>query len=467
LLLLFVMVVSSKRAPSVRRCASSRSSDNQQPAIIEIKGEAMDRQSLTARDLGKTRRRRVLAIVAVLGAIAMVLPALAGAAGGAPDSPTPSKNIYSYALFAWDSLMVKGKNGAKVVDGNVGVNNPNGTLSICANGAVEMNAGTSIAGDNLSISKLCKLHDVYYGTGKRPSVLDKVSHHGSAAFTPPINPTNVPVFPTGVKCKLGKPYVKTNDGTIYSPSPGVYSGLEVKDGKTIGKYNTVKLQAGTYVFCNIKLGKDVWFDLEPNTTVVVTGTVSISNESAIGHAQGHPQFGGVGNTDNAQWFVRGDQNAGSRDPGGFPCQIKPSAYEPTGETTYGKCESGVHVGFSKHTYVRSSFFARNGQLNLGHDTDLHGRFWAKGIGSDVGTRVDAPPPTVPPTTTTTSLPETTTPTTPPTTVPTTVPPTTPPTTPPTVPPTTPTVPPTTPPTVPPTTPPTVRPTFPTTTLPET
>ncbi|HVJ99126.1 MAG TPA: hypothetical protein VNC41_20040, partial [Acidimicrobiia bacterium] len=106
--------------------------------------------------MGRARMRRRVLTVGALATVAFAVGSvqIMGAfAAGIPSRPV-DRDLSSYVLFAWDSLMVKGKNGAKVVDGNVGVNNPNGTLSICANGALEMNAGTSIAGDNLSISKL-------------------------------------------------------------------------------------------------------------------------------------------------------------------------------------------------------------------------------------------------------------------------------------------------------------------------
>jgi hypothetical protein len=295
-----------------------------------------------------------------------------------------------------------------------------------------MSAKSALVGDKLAISTKCKLHDLYWGTGNQPSskILDKLSYHGGTSFNAPLNPTNVPapseyddvcLYDHGFR---GPDYkrviVKENDGTTYAPPPGVYQSLWVKDGKTIGQYNKVRLSAGKYVFCNVTLGRDVWFDLHPNTTIVVAGVVSISNETAIGHVAGHKEFNGVGDTSTAQWYVRGDHKGKveERDLKGFQCQMRPKKGI---DRKYGTCDSGAHVGFSKHTWIRSSFMARNGQMNLGHDTDLYGRFWADSIGSDVGTRVFTPPPPTGSTTTTT-VPPTVPPTPPPTTSPT--PPTT-------------------------------------------
>jgi hypothetical protein len=431
----------------------------------------MDRQALTTRDLGKRRRRWLLGVVAGAGAVASIVPTFAGAAAsGAPDSPTPPKDIRTYAVFGWDAVMIKGQNGAEVTGGNIGVNALGGKATVCANGQLRMGKNTALVADNLGISSLCSLWDVYYGPGHRPasSVMNIMPYHGEATFTAPLNPTNVPTFPENAKCKFGvAPMVKNNDGTTLNLAPGVYQSLQVKDGKTIGQYNKVKLQSGIYTFCNMTFGKDVWFDLEPTTIVIVTGVFSMSNESVIGHVAGDPNFPGVGDTSTAQWFVRGDNRdkADKSDLVPFQCKVVPAG---NSEVLSGYCDSGTHVGFAKHTWIRSSFLARNGQLNLGHDTDLFGRYWAKSIGSDIGTRIQAPPPPPPPPTTTTATTATSTtrppPTTPPTTGTTTSTTTPPPTTPPTTGTTTTTRPPTT--TVPTTTPPTTaRPT--TTTIPET
>jgi hypothetical protein len=393
----------------------------------------MDRQALTTRDLGKRRRRWLLGVVAGAGALALIVPTFAGAAAsGAPDSPTPPKDIRTYAVFGWDAVMIKGQNGAQVMGGNIGVNAAGGKATVCANGQLRMGKNTALVADNLGISSLCSLWDVYYGTGHRPpaSVMTQMPYHGEAAFTAPLNPTNVPTFPDNAKCKFGvAPMVKNNDGTTLNLAPGVYQSLQVKDGKTIGEYNKLKLGSGVYTFCNMTLGRDVWLDLEPTTIVIVTGVFSMSNESVIGHAAGDPNFPGVGDTSTAQWFVRGDNKdkADKSDLAPFQCKV---LLTQTGESLWGNCDSGTHVGFSKHTWVRSSFFARNGQLNLGHDTDLFGRYWAKSIGSDIGTRIQAPPPPPPPpsttlsSTTTTTLPGTTTPPSTGTTTSTTRPPTT-------------------------------------------
>jgi hypothetical protein len=45
------------------------------------------------------------------------------------------------------------------------------------------------------------------------------------------------------------------------------------------------------------------------------------------------------------------------------------------------------VGFSRRTVAHGLFFAPNGNLNLGNETDLFGQFWAKTIGSDFDANV--------------------------------------------------------------------------------
>jgi hypothetical protein len=384
------------------------------------------------------------------------LPALAGAIGDT-DTPTPNRDINSYAVFGWDSVAIKGKSGAKINGGNVGVDAVGGQVNICLNGELTMGPGTQLVGDNLSVSVLCRLHDVFYGPGHRPPTLNSIPHHGDNTFTAPINPTNVPAFPNDARCDGTKPIVRTPFAGPADLAPGTYGNLTIKDGSPI---TLMRLGSGTYTFCDVNIGRDVWLDLEATTKVIVTGTFSISNESAIGHAPGNTSYNGTTpDTAPAQFFVRGDRAEVAALPNINPCR------QWFGNIWAGECDSGAHVNFSKHTFIRASFFARNGQLNLGHDTDLFGKYWARSIISDLGTRIVVPPccttgnttttsTTRATTTTTTIRPTTTTSTTRDTTTTTTTKPTT----------TTTTIRPTTTTTVPPTTT-TIRPT--TTTIPGT
>ena len=336
-------------------------------------------------------RRRALGIFAVLAIGAAAVPALAGAIGS-PDSPSPNRDINSYAIFGWDSVAIKGAKNAKVVGGNVGVNKAGGQLNICINGALTMGAGTQLVGDYLGISKQCTLHDVFYGKGHKPNGLAQIKHHGSAEFTAPLNPVNVPAAPTDARCDGTKSIVKGLGGN-QTLQPGVYGNLTVKDGPSNKNRNLYKFTAGTYVFCDVNIGKSIWLDVTPTTKVIVTGTFSVSNDSVIGHGPGG-EYPGAGDTASAQWFVRGDRAEIADRPTVRPCEWW--AYDVYG----GDCDSGAHVNFSKHTYIRSSFYARNGNLNLGNNTDLFGRYWARSISSDFGTRVTLPPGTPTPSTTT-------------------------------------------------------------------
>lgn len=329
-----------------------------------------------------TRRGRVLGIFVVLALGAAALPALAGAIGDT-DTPTPNRDINSYAVFGWDSVAIKGKSGARINGGNVGVDAAGGQVNICVNGELTMGPGTQLVGDYLSVSTLCRLHDVFYGPGHRPPTLNAIPHHGDNTFSAPINPTNVPAFPTDARCDGTKPIVRTPTAGPYDLAPGTYGNLTIKDGSPI---TLMRLTSGSYTFCDVNIGRDVWLDLEATTKVIVTGTFSISNESAIGHAPGNMSYNGVTpDTAPAQFFVRGDRAEVAHLPNISPCRIWSQSI------TAGDCDSGYHVNFSKHTFIRASFFARNGRLNLGHDTDLFGKYWAKAIISDLGTRIEVPP----------------------------------------------------------------------------
>lgn len=55
---------------------------------------------------------------------------------------------------------------------------------------------------------------------------------------------------------------------------------------------------------------------------------------------------------------------------------------------------GVHdatVSFGRNSTFYGTVFAPNGSINLGHSTDLFGRFWAKEINSDWNVNINHPP----------------------------------------------------------------------------
>jgi hypothetical protein len=365
--------------------------------------------------VGYKRRRRALfgvAIAVVLGSLAVPFAMAASA------TPVLDTNLNDYSLFAKDSLSFKGFNmNGGIIHGNVGVNHPNGTASMCINGATTMDPGSQVAADYLTLGTPCKFDTLFDGG----------STHMLGA--------GVPSLKTKV---IRQPWTNiVPDSALANPAePHACEGdLKVPDGA----YQQVW---GDHVYCNVSIGKNASVDLflyDYNKTLAyqprniwVRGTLKVGDGSSVVAWARTPDLTSVYESADTHFYV----------------------------DSVGLSSTTNAVTFGHNVQFWGNVSVPNAALNLGNSTTLVGHFWAKDILSDWGVTVGPPPP---PGTTTTTTPINDT-TLPPTTLPpTTVPPTTAPPT--TVPPTT--VPPTTAPptTAPPTTVP--RTTVPPTTSPPT
>ncbi len=365
---------------------------------------------------GRGRRRRTLALAAVaVGAIAAAAPLLS-TAGAAPPA-TASSDINDYALFASQSITLKGGNidGRSVIMGNIGVGTASAwdkakpyikkggnsakpgdyRLGLCGG---QSNKHTNLGPDNYIASP-----SVDIGPGDCSSIKEAFGYvlrglPGGAAkpnvcpnALTCVNPPNIafPALPTKVpvtdrqtnttKMVSTSGVCNKSVATQQNPTLGVdnkvlkttlppnevYFGNVGKDGKQTFKGNVI-LQDGTYTFCNVQVDVTAKITTSPGTVInIVRG---IQSEGG--------QFGSDPNT-RVNFLWTGDGGLGRR---GKP----------------------VYYG---------TYNAPNVDLNLGHSSQIFGRVWARSMSSDTGVNVTAPPPTSNTTTTTSTTTTTIKPTT--------------------------------------------------------
>jgi hypothetical protein len=412
-----------------------------------------------------TRRggtRKLLACITLVAlAFAFAVPMLAGGAAGA----APSSDINDYALYAAQTLQLKGGGAGtqSIIDGNIGAGTRHWSVSYIpsSTGAGQGDEYGTYQGTQTGaflkplnnsawpgLETLSNTGDVHVtlcqgsGTTGHLTLLN-----GGYVVAPSTN-----INQSGSGCNISSVYTLVQNNGIAPPA--IFHKLtsasapDIKEpafpkitcgGTSASKYHGATLAPGTY---------DTW-DFSGATTLSA-GTYNFCKLTVEQYASLVTQPGTVINVQGAFYSLGGAGQVGA-------------------------CGTSFNIGgavnFGRNGNYKGTFFAPNDDVALGNGTVITGHVWALAMHSDWGVSVGKCPPGGG--TTTTSAPPTTPPTTaPPTTVaPTTVPPTTvPPTTvpPTTVPPTT--VPPTTAPptTAPPTTaPPTTAPptTAPPTTLP--
>jgi len=287
------------------------------------------------------------------------------------------------------------------------VNSAGGSLSSCGGGGagqkMQMDEdGSQVVADNVDMQSNCNIWDLYTNhlTGGSSPVIRNSGPNAIATF--PII-SSLPSFPS-FSCSTTANQNKT--GAI---AVGSYGNVTLT--------GDASLAAGTYTFCGLNLGGHM-LTTTPDTIVQIVNRLQVGNDGLIGPAC------------STQFYIA---NADGNDS-----------------------------QFARHSSITGHFWAPNGTINIGHDNDIHGSFWAEDLTSDSNVTVDTCTPEVTTTTTSTSTTSTTAPTTTTSTSTTTTAPTT--TT--VAPTTTTTVAPTTTTTVAPTTTTTVAPTT-TTTVPET
>lgn len=118
-------------------------------------------------------------------------------------------------------------------------------------------------------------------------------------------------------------------------APGVYGALQVQNQ---GK---VTLAGGVYVFCSIGVGKNTSIVTRAASTIYTDGDFLVNNEASVGQQCG-------------------DLTVLAQGPGSF--------------------------GFGRNSSITGVFCAPDRLLQLGHDNDLTGRFYAGEVNSDSNNR---------------------------------------------------------------------------------
>jgi hypothetical protein len=287
----------------------------------------------------------------------LALLSLFGVASGPSISAQLSRDINTYALFAYDSLSFKGADGSiggSIYGGNVGVNGV-GTLGVNprltmdgGNNAVFVSDGTQVAGDTMRLQSVVSVWTLYANSlvGGAPVIRDG---GGTNTFTHAttteaiIAAANLPTLPSFSPGTLG-----VTNGTTLTLAPGSYGDVRENDN------GILNLQAGTYYLNSLSAGKRVHINAVNGTIVYIASTLTLNSDCTIGATGAVFAARSCG---NPQYTIKFDGN----------------------------------------TRAYGLFFAPNGNLNLGDDSILDGQGWAKVISGDTGVTVNFVPLPEPPT----------------------------------------------------------------------
>src|SRR6185369_7939742 len=218
---------------------------------------------------------------------------------------------------------------------------------------------SQVVADSAALQSPCNLANLFVNrlTGGSPPV---VRNQGPTAFTAPIiDPALLPSVPA---FSPGTTPITVESNTTVSLAPGAYGLVWVKDD------GRLTLAAGTYQINELSGGKRVHINTADGTVLLVATEFGVNNDAVIGPACG------------AQFWVRSD-GVGAND---------------------------FSIHFSKHSEVHGQYFAPNGIISLGDDTDLFGRFIGRDVRSGWNTNVSyclgsgGPPPSSTPTLTATA-----------------------------------------------------------------
>jgi hypothetical protein len=313
-------------------------------------------------------RRTALAAAAVLATAVTLLgtapPAQpqtlsAVAAPAQPHTPSgvarkgrrvPDSTIRSYVLFGFDELAFKGgqgNHGPSIIDGgNIGVNESgfirgnDYRMNICSNAKMIMSDNTMVVSDTLRMgdtstpTQECDVHRVFNNIGASNNEQSRTGP-ATAFDPPPIKAT--PPFPA-YTCDPNNPFTVPAQGTA-TMTPGVFGDVNWQNG------TTVTLTAGTYTMCRITTGQHVTVITQPGVVLQVVEDFLIKDDM---------HFDGSDCNNVPIVYVRGN----------------------------GVSANNNTVTLGQDSEVWGHFYAPTGKLNLGNQTDLHGTFWARSIGSD-------------------------------------------------------------------------------------
>jgi hypothetical protein len=219
-----------------------------------------------------------------------------------------------------------------VTGGDVGVNN--GSMNVCANNPMHLDDGSQVVANALhGDGGECSFWDVFTNalTGS-PVLIPR--HSGPNTFTGPIMASSqFPTYPKDQACNSARPVVVSAGGVrVLSPSfdaagntiGGSYGVVQVQNG------GSLLLTNGTYRFCDFSLASNGHLTTKDGTVVHVATSFSVGPQATVGPSC------------SAKFFV---DSAG----------LAANAYT---------------VVFSRFVTVAGFFWAPNGQLQLGHHSDL-------------------------------------------------------------------------------------------------
>lgn len=327
---------------------------------------------------------------------ALVLPLILFFAGATPawaNPLEPSRDINTYALFAYDSLVWKGGadltgsgggDWGHIYNGNIGVN-----LSSAAAGLGAGNFSLDFATSNRGImspgfqavadsvrADAAGVFSYLFANTLNASFAATVNNpnpstaKGEYPFTTPIIAVgSLPTLPFTPQATLAAfqaaaganyvaPFTVAAGTTITLDPTKYYGGIDVRDGAT------VKLGDASYrVWDFTAIGKNVAFQVTDK---------SVLNVDVHFNPNDNFRFG-IGTNAGAQL------NIGAQTP------------------TYDNGGPSRVTNFSHDAIIYAQYFAPSGWLDLGGGNELYGRYWAEVISGDPNNNVtyESPPPSVP------------------------------------------------------------------------
>lgn len=299
----------------------------------------------------QSKRNRTALICLSIASFLLLTAVWSRTGSTAVPPPEPSRDINSYVLFAFDELNFKGRDGNPsrgfIRGGNVGVNNPDPhgighspygpVLAMGGGGSgheVVMDDGRQVVADTVRIGETSSVWNLFANevqTSFDPAIIRDPPR---TPYTGPIiDPASLPTCPPFTPGVLN---ITVPKGGSLALAPGDYGDVRVQDN------GTLTLAAGIYNVKSFNNGKKVRILTDPATDVRVAQDFSTNDGSFVGPA------------DCARFCVRSD----------------------------GVSHNDATVSFGRNTEIHGQFLVPNGQIRLGHTTDMFGRFWGKTISSD-------------------------------------------------------------------------------------
>jgi hypothetical protein len=349
---------------------------------------------------GGGRRKFIAPGALTVLAFAIAVPMIAGGAAGS----VPSSNINDYALYAYQTIQLKGGSapGRSIIDGNIGAGTRHyvaGNMFASTGGIDEWGGGTAFLNNSKTPVNSGDPHIILcQGSGNNghinlingsyvaaPSVQINYVAQAGYSFEPPTllptDPCQVPsVYSSATYKSFNMPHT-VNHMSGFTPPDVVMPALPTTScvgaqPVTSASYQAGGLKPGVYTKYTVTLSNWLW-----GGSFTFCGGLTVEQGASL-HSNGPVTLNVVGSLN-----------------------IKGGTTGSTGDcTTRFNVSDGVTFG--RNANVFGTILAPNTDVALGDDTNIHGHVWAKAMHSDVGVNVGPCPP--PGTTTTTSGATTTT-----------------------------------------------------------